>query len=88
MTTIGYGDLVPLSIGGKIFASMAAVTGILVIGMPVAVISTKFYEYFEKLKKETYLITKYKMLKDPTYVKISYKDKCFNVFKKRPVLNN
>ena len=85
MTTIGYGDLVPLSIGGKIFASMAAVVGILVIGMPVAVISTKFYDYFEKLKKESYLKTKYKMLQNPKYVKTSFKDTCLKVFKKRPI---
>lgn len=38
-TTVGYGDLYPTSVGGKIVASFAMLLGVLVIAFPVSVFS-------------------------------------------------
>ena len=46
MTTVGYGDFVPSSTIGYIIASMAALTGILIIGMVVPIIAGNFHLYY------------------------------------------
>jgi hypothetical protein len=40
LTTIGYGDMVPQTVGGRIFGSLTAVFGIILIALPVAVIGS------------------------------------------------
>uniref|UniRef100_A0A914DWW3 Ion transport domain-containing protein n=1 Tax=Acrobeloides nanus TaxID=290746 RepID=A0A914DWW3_9BILA len=44
MTTVGYGDLVPVTTGGKVVASMASVCGIIVLAFPISMIIDKFAE--------------------------------------------
>jgi len=44
MTTVGYGDLVPVTTGGKIVAAMASVCGIIVLAFPISMIIDKFAE--------------------------------------------
>ena len=46
MTTVGYGDLVPVSSGGYLVAALCAVTGIIVIALPVPVIVNNFSKYY------------------------------------------
>merc|ERR1711964_489157 len=41
-TTVGYGDLFPLTWFGKIIACFTALTGTLIIAFPVAIIGSKF----------------------------------------------
>ena len=60
MTTVGYGDIVPLTIAGRIFAGITALSGILVIAMPVAVIGTKFSYMFDELQKKKYVLEEFK----------------------------
>lgn len=42
MTTVGYGDMFPVTGLGKLIASVAALSGLMVIAIPVTVISTNF----------------------------------------------
>lgn len=42
MTTVGYGDMYPVTGLGKVIASVAALSGLMVIAIPVTVISTNF----------------------------------------------
>jgi voltage-gated potassium channel len=42
LTTVGYGDLVPVTAGGKIFGSIVMVCGLCILALPVAIISTGF----------------------------------------------
>lgn len=42
MTTVGYGDKVPVSILGRFLACVTAFLGITVIALPVAILGTNF----------------------------------------------
>lgn len=44
MTTVGYGDLVPITAGGKVVAALASVCGIIVLAFPISMIIDKFAE--------------------------------------------
>ncbi|MGD9542669.1 MAG: cyclic nucleotide-gated ion channel [Methylocystis sp.] len=44
VTTVGYGEVTPLTLIGKIIASFAMVTGFLLLGLPVGILATAFAE--------------------------------------------
>uniref|UniRef100_A0A914WTB5 BTB domain-containing protein n=1 Tax=Plectus sambesii TaxID=2011161 RepID=A0A914WTB5_9BILA len=44
MTTVGYGDMVPVTTGGKCVAALASVCGIIVLAFPISMIIDKFAE--------------------------------------------
>ncbi|XP_063448536.1 potassium voltage-gated channel protein Shaw-like [Mytilus trossulus] len=48
MTTVGYGDEVPKTALGRTVGSLCAVSGLLIIAMPIAVIAGKFNDLYEK----------------------------------------
>ena len=43
MTTVGYGDLIPHTIQGKIVASIAAILGTTTISLPVAIMGINLF---------------------------------------------
>ncbi|CAD5223925.1 unnamed protein product [Bursaphelenchus okinawaensis] len=54
MTTVGYGDLVPVTAGGKVVAATASVCGIIVLAFPISMILDKFAESTGGWKKDDF----------------------------------
>jgi hypothetical protein len=55
MTTVGYGDMVPLGLWGKMVGSLCAIAGVLTLSLPVPVIVSNF-NYFYNREMGEYLI--------------------------------
>ncbi|TRY86335.1 hypothetical protein DNTS_016138 [Danionella cerebrum] len=51
MTTVGYGDVYPLTVAGRIVATLCILCGLLVVSLPITIIMNNFSKYFEKNRK-------------------------------------
>nr|XP_020479069.1 potassium voltage-gated channel subfamily D member 2-like isoform X2 [Monopterus albus] len=51
MTTLGYGDMVPKTIVGKVFGSICSLSGVLVIALPVPVIVSNFGRIYHQSQR-------------------------------------
>jgi hypothetical protein len=51
ITGVGYGDMVPMTVSGRIAASLAMVAGTLITSLCVAILTNSFYEQFQKNMK-------------------------------------
>ena len=56
LTTVGYGDIYPITIGGKILGSIIALLGIGIVALPTGIISSAFIEKIQE-RKQTKKIT-------------------------------
>lgn len=52
LTTVGYGDVFPVTVAGKMFAGAAAVSGIGVIAMPTGILSAALSDAMTRARKE------------------------------------
>jgi len=48
LTTVGYGDVVPVTVGGRFFAMLTAITGVGLIAMPAGILASAFSEAIQK----------------------------------------
>ena len=54
VTTVGYGDVVPETLPGRIIGGLTMITGILMIALPVAIIGSSFAEV---VRQRSFVIT-------------------------------
>jgi len=52
LTTVGYGDVHPITPLGKFFAAITAVVGIVLIAMPIGILTASLSEAIRKIKDE------------------------------------
>jgi voltage-gated potassium channel len=53
LTTVGYGDIVPVTPQGKFLGSIVALLGVGVIALPAGILASGFYEEFSQKRIET-----------------------------------
>lgn len=51
LTTVGYGDVVPVTVSGKVFAALAAISGVGLIAMPAGIIAGAFSEVIQERRR-------------------------------------
>ena len=54
LTTVGYGDVVPITVWGKVFAAMIAVVGVGIVAIPAGVMAAAFSNQQTQLKMHKY----------------------------------
>jgi hypothetical protein len=52
VVTVGYGDLVPKTGGGRCIAVLAMLIGIIAIALPVTVVGNTFHAVYQKMKRD------------------------------------
>jgi len=52
LATVGYGDVYPITAGGKIFASIISLIGIGIVAIPTGIISASFVEEIYQLRRK------------------------------------
>lgn len=57
ISTVGYGDVVPISYLGRCVAFGCISFGIILNGMPISILFNKFSDYYAKLKEQEYSIS-------------------------------
>ena len=56
LTTVGYGDMYPITVGGKIFTVLILLAGIALLALPAGIITSGFLEEMRKSRKPTIYI--------------------------------
>merc|ERR1719431_2431583 len=60
MTSVGYGDIHPVTWFGKLVGSVCAICGVLCISLPIPIIVNNFNKFYEKSKIEEEILAKKK----------------------------
>ncbi|MGL4636767.1 MAG: cyclic nucleotide-gated ion channel [Beijerinckiaceae bacterium] len=64
LTTVGYGDVVPITVAGKIVAGVTALGGLVMLALPVGIIATSFAEV---IRRREFVVTWAMITKVPMF---------------------
>ncbi len=64
LTTVGYGDVVPVTVAGKMVASVTALGGLVMLALPVGIIATSFAEV---IRRRDFVVTWAMITKVPMF---------------------
>jgi voltage-gated potassium channel len=53
LTTVGYGDVYPVTVAGKVLASVIAISGIGLFALPAGIIASGFSEEMHQRRRES-----------------------------------
>lgn len=51
MTTVGYGDTLPVTLAGKLIGTLCIVSGLLIVALPITNIFNKFSKFYERQRR-------------------------------------
>jgi len=60
LTTVGYGDVTPITVGGKIFGSVVMVCGVGIAAMPAGIFASSFVQLIREQEKERNLKSRFR----------------------------
>ena len=52
LTTVGYGDIYPITVLGRVFGAVIAILGIGMVAIPTGIISSGFMEHLQSKKEQ------------------------------------
>ena len=55
ISTIGFGDLIPQTGVGKLLCSFAAVSGVIILAVPISIVSANFQDVFRRFQQRVWL---------------------------------
>ena len=62
LTTVGYGDVTPITLGGKVFGSVVMVCGVGIAAMPAGIFASSFVQLVREQEQERRLTNRYRRL--------------------------
>nr|KAG5694307.1 hypothetical protein BaRGS_032025 [Batillaria attramentaria] len=63
MTTVGYGDVVPVGVYGRLVGALCTLSGIVVLALPFAIVASKFYGFHDNLSPRHQMCTRMDFLR-------------------------
>ena len=71
MTSVGYGDLYPTTVLGKVIGSCCGVSGILVMALPIPIVVENFGAYYMEQKKRAVIAAKKRELQSVRNIEVA-----------------
>ena len=53
VTTVGYGDIAPITVAGKVLASLMMLTGFAILAVPTGIVTAELHRELEKVRMDT-----------------------------------